>query len=68
MLLIDPMHNLYLGTTAKHVLQAIWIGRDMLSSSDLDVIYQQLKRVKLNAHIGRLRAILDSGTTFTLHS
>lgn len=37
----------------------------MLNTSDLDVIYRRVKRMKLHMDIGRLPARLDSGTTFT---
>ena len=50
MLLIDPMHNLFLGT-AKYVVRSIWIGKDLLSTSDLDVIYWRVKRMKLHMDI-----------------
>ena len=64
MLLVDPMHNLFLGS-AKYVIKSIWIRMGLLSNSDLDVIYQRVKRVKLHMDIGRLPGRLDSGTTFT---
>lgn len=35
MTIIDPMHNLYLGT-AKYIVNKIWIGRDILKSSILE--------------------------------
>ena len=37
MLLVDPMHNLYLGS-AKHVLKAIWIDRNILSYADFEIV------------------------------
>jgi len=47
MLVIDPMHNLYLGS-AKHNLKAIWIDKLLLSSDNLyktvwiNVVYHQI--------------------------
>ena len=39
MLLIDPMHNLFLGT-AKRMTQNIWIGNNILTSNNLRVIHR----------------------------
>lgn len=42
MLLLDPMHNLFLGT-AKRMVYDIWIGRGFLSKPALDKIEERLR-------------------------
>ena len=37
MLIIDPMHNMYMGT-AKYILNYIWIKRNIICSNDLMTI------------------------------
>ena len=37
MLLIDPMHNFYLGT-AKHFARDVWIGRNITNTTGLSKI------------------------------
>lgn len=37
MLIVDPMHNLFVGS-AKRILKFLWIERQMISNSDLGVI------------------------------
>ena len=37
MLIVDPMHNLFLGT-AKHFLKTVWIERDIISHSQFSAI------------------------------
>lgn len=41
MLIIDPMHNLYLGT-AKHVFSRIWVKRDIIDRKALDIINKRI--------------------------
>lgn len=42
MLLIDPMHNIFL-RTAKHFARDIWIGRNILVANALAKINTRLK-------------------------
>ena len=42
MVIIDPMHNLYLDT-AKHIFRQIWVRRDILDSKALDVINDTIR-------------------------
>ena len=42
MLQLDPMHNLYLGTS-KMVLHRVWIERNILSPAKIAIIYKHLK-------------------------
>ena len=41
MLLIDPMHNLFLGT-AKHFARDVWIGRNIIDTTGLSKIEARL--------------------------
>ena len=64
MLLIDPMHNLFLGT-AKRMTQSIWIGNNILTSNHLKVIHRRLSSVAVPSDLGRLPLHIESGSTFT---
>ena len=41
MLIIDPMHNLYLGT-AKHIFSKIWVGRGMIDTASVMIINKRI--------------------------
>ena len=64
MLIIDPMHNLFLGS-AKYITKEIWIKKGILNAASLDVIHERIKRIQVPLHIGRLPERIESGTTFT---
>lgn len=64
MLLIDPMHNLFLGTS-KHVARDIWIGRDVLSQTNLHTIRQRLEKFTIPSDMGRLPVTIAPGTFLT---
>ena len=64
MLLIDPMHCLFLGT-ANYITRKIWIGRQILNKDNLVLIEKRLQKVQVPLHIGRLPCNIDSGSTFT---
>lgn len=64
MLLIDPMHNLFLGT-AKYVTQKIWIGNKVLKTPQLNIIHNRLQKVQVPGYLGRLPSNISSGATFT---
>lgn len=64
MVLIDPMHNLFLGT-AKYVTKNIWIGADILGRAELNIINERLTSFQLPVFIGRVPSKIDSGATFT---
>ena len=44
MLIIDPMHNLFL-CSAKHFMKSIVIGRMMLSNAQFDLRQQRIDRI-----------------------
>ena len=64
MLLIDPMHNLFLGT-AKHYMFDILIGRNILGKLELDKIKKRLSRTVVPAGLGRLPTSVNVGTFLT---
>ena len=65
MLLIDPMHNLYLGS-AKHILKAIWIERNILTYSNFEVIQNRVDKCIVPTDIGRIPHKMLSGfSSFT---
>ena len=43
MLIVDHMHNLFLGS-GKHFLKAVWLEREMISSGDCAVIQDRVDR------------------------
>ena len=57
--LIDPMHNLLLGT-AKHVLNT-WVKEGILSSQDLSKLQARVNKVKPPSDIGRLPSRIANG-------
>ena len=56
---IDPMHNLFLGT-AKHCLQ-LWIKKEILTKSDIDTIEQLMLQLYAPHSVGRLPRKIGSG-------
>ncbi len=64
MLLVDPMHNLFLGT-AKHFTLKILIGHGILTTAKLSVIEQRLAKVRIPVGLGRLPKKIDQGVFLT---
>ena len=60
MLKVDPMHNLFLGTS-KRIIKKIWIGRQIISESDLDTIQSRVHESVVPADIGRIPLKIKSG-------
>ena len=61
---VDPMHNLFLGT-AKHVMQ-VWISQEILCKQHFDIIEQIVSKIKSPYDVGRLPLkILSSFSAFT---
>ena len=57
--LIDPMHNLLLGS-AKHVLKT-WIEMGILNESDLERVQKRVNLVKPPSEIGRIPSKISEG-------
>jgi len=51
--IIDPMHNLFLGT-AKHIMKNIWLPNKILKQSDLKTIQQVIDSMKVPSNMGRI--------------
>lgn len=65
MLVLDPMHNLFLGT-AKHVLKSIWLDQDLITSSDLNIVQSRMDKATVPSDIGRIPYKIASGfSSFT---
>lgn len=63
--IIDPMHNLFLGTT-KTVLKDIWLARGIITHSQLQGIQARVNSVVVPPTIGRIpRKIASSFAEFT---
>ena len=60
MLIIDPMHNLFLGS-AKHFLKSILIGREIISESQFHVLQQRVDSMCVPPDIGRIPYKIRSG-------
>lgn len=64
MVLIDPMHNLFLGT-AKHSARDLWIGRNIIKDSDLTQVEEKLKRAIVPSGLGHLPVSIKHGVFLT---
>ena len=65
MLIVDPMHNLFLGT-AKHILKSVWINQKTLSPEDFDIIQSRIDKIKVPSDMGRIPYKIASGfSSFT---
>ena len=64
MLLIDPMHNLFLGT-AKHFARNLWIGRNILDATALVKIDKRMKNLTAPTGLGRLPVSINFGSFLT---
>ena len=57
--IIDPLHNLFLGTAKR--LQHHWIEIGLLSSDKLSIIQQRVDSFKVPSHVGHLPRKISSG-------
>ena len=65
MLIVDPMHNLFLGS-AKHYLKAVWIELGIVSESQFDLIQCRVDNTIVPSDIGRIPCKIRSGfSSFT---
>lgn len=64
MLLIDPMHNLFMGT-AKHITFNIFIKQNILDSAALETIKSRIRKVVVPAGLGRVPASINTSTFLT---
>ena len=66
MLIIDPMHNLFLGS-AKYYTQNILINTPILDNSKFKIIQERLNSIIVSFDIGRSPRNIASRSTFTAH-
>ena len=64
MMLIDPMHNLFLGT-AKHFARGIWISRNILDTCALSKIEAKLRNFVVPVGLGRIPVSISIGRFLT---
>ena len=62
-LVVDPMHNLFLGSAKRFT--KILIAQEILSKADIKVVNERLHKIQIPVDIGRLPSKIDSGSTFT---
>ena len=65
MLVVDPMHNLFMGT-AKHFLSKIWLDNGVTSESHFSLIQKRVDKFEVPSDIGRIPYKIASGfSSFT---
>lgn len=65
MTIIDPLHNLFLGS-AKHILKKVWIESNLIPKSKFSDIQTLVDRVTVPPHLGRIPSkIASSFSGFT---
>ena len=63
--IIDPMHNLFLGT-AKHMMKNIWLPNKLFTQNDLKAIQDLIDNMKVPSNMGRIpNKIASSFGSFT---
>ena len=60
MLVIDPMHNLFLGS-AKFFLKNILMVMNYITASELDKIQERVNRFTVPSGVGRIPMKIESG-------
>lgn len=60
MTIIDPMHNLFLGT-AKHLMKNIWMKQELVTTSDLQNMQETMDAMKTPSNVGRIPRKLETG-------
>ena len=63
MLVVDPMHNLFLGT-AKHILKSVRLNRAILEDCHFELIQERVYSAVVPSRIGRLPLKIRSGFAF----
>lgn len=60
MLIVDPMHNLFLGS-GKHILKDVWIDRCIIPESKFDLIQSRIDKIVAPPDVGRVPNKIRSG-------
>ena len=62
---VDPMHNLFLGT-AKHIMKNIWLKRGIITNDQLDIIQSRIDGLQVPTGLGRIpRKVSSNFSGFT---
>ena len=65
MTIIDPMHNLYLGS-AKLILKKVWIDKGIIDSKTMNLIQDRVNSISTPHYVGRIpHKIISSFSGFT---
>ena len=59
MLVIDPMHNLFLGV-AKHFFKRVFIEKGILSEATLKIVQERIDAMSVPSDIGRIPHKIES--------
>ena len=60
MTVVDPMHNLFLGT-AKYLIKNVWIQQDILTKSTMMAIQNTIDSMSVPTDLGRIPCKIQSG-------
>ena len=60
MTIIDPMHNLFLGTT-KHIMKNVWMKMDLITTSHLESMQEKMDGMKTPSDVGCIPRKLQTG-------
>src|SRR5271169_4985942 len=63
-LIVDPMHNLFLGI-AHWIVKRLWIEGGKISKSDLELMENRAKQIKLPADMKRIPYKILTGEEFS---
>src|SRR2546429_1373729 len=62
-LMIDPMHNLFLGI-AHWIVKRLWIDNEKITKVDLELMEKRAKQIKIPADVGRIPYKIATGEGF----
>ena len=57
--IIDPMHNLFLGT-AKRIMHTQWLKNDLISKADLNIIQDRINAFCIPTNVGKIKHKISS--------
>ena len=63
-LVVDPMHNLFLGI-AHWIVKRLWIEGGKISKSDLELMENRARNIKIPADLGRIPYKIGTGDGFS---
>ena len=63
-LVVDPMHNLFLGI-AHWIVKRLWIDNGIISKSHLELMETRAKNIKIPADLGRIPHKIATGEGFS---